>query len=262
MGRGGYNGGSTIIYANGSGWSYDPLGSVSPARRSGKKKPKKVTTASPSPSKKKSKKNAQKKKDKVSKKTKQGLLEHLALSCACCKNVGSEPPKLDVTDPAIATIWSSASDDFLPSFQDKISKSCKQAASILNGYLSQCVVAEGAGKDRPSLPPPLRFVSQSPDFTSKLGGLIAARRKLNQDKAIEVFAGHCLSMERLNRARPEVPQRLLNLFKGSVPEELLEAKINELRLKPAVVIERRTKKASVERRARKVLIRPDDKGSL
>jgi|GEM_PF-5725029 len=45
MGRGGYSGGSTIIYPGGRGWSYDPLSPMPGIKgKKGKKKAKKPKT--------------------------------------------------------------------------------------------------------------------------------------------------------------------------------------------------------------------------
>ncbi len=145
MGRGGYSGGSTIIYPGGRGWSYDPL-SPMPGTKDNKtakgKKPK----------------NAQ---------TSDDFLEHFSLSCACCRNLGIQWPSVG-DDKCRKPLLDTKGNEYHKQFRKRVGRQRKKANRILLSYVSQCANSDKKGEVRPKIPKSIRFAAEVSSFSSRL----------------------------------------------------------------------------------------------
>lgn len=224
MSRGGYLGGSTVIYAGNRGWSYDPLETVAPPR--GK---------SPKTSK-ASRKSAGKKK------TGNDFLHDFAMSCACCKLYGVPWPKPDPSDPRYRPILQRSGDQFHKQFRNKVTHSMKAASRTLEGYFAQCASADRQGRSRPGLPRSIRFVTTCSEFIALLENEIENAEIKMKEKAITSYANACATKEHQGLKRPPLPDRLIRLFGGEVPTEVLDEKIQTAKESRAWVVEHKSKK--------------------
>lgn len=157
MGRGGYSGGSTIIYSGGRGWSYDPL--------------------SPMPGTKGKKKGKKKAKTKKTKNipTSENFLEHFSLSCACCTLLDIAWPKIE-EDKRRTPLSDSKTNGYHEPFRAKVSWQKKKANLILTSYAAQCAAADKKGERRPNVPKSIKFVAEVEAFSSKLEVKIKERQ--------------------------------------------------------------------------------------
>lgn len=148
MGRGGYSGGSTIIYPGGRGWSYDPL-SPMPGTK-GQKGKKKAKAKKP--------KNAP---------TNDDFLEHFSLSCACCRILGIEWPSVS-NDERRNPLMDAKSNGYHKPFRQKVGRQRKKANRILSSYAAQCAASDKKGEVRPKVPKSIRFAAEVSSFSSRL----------------------------------------------------------------------------------------------
>lgn len=163
MGRGGYSGGSTIIYPGGRGWSYDPLSSM------------------PGTKGKKSKKKAKAKKPKNTP-TSDNFLEYFSLSCACCKILGMDWPGIG-DDERRAPLLDAKTKGYHKPFRDKVGRQRKKANRILLSYAAQCAASDKKGEERPKVPKSIRFAAEVKGFSSRLEGKIKERKNPPHDQA-------------------------------------------------------------------------------
>ena len=163
MGRGGYSGGSTIIYPGGGGWSYDPLSQMPGTK--GKKAKKNATANRP--------KNTP---------TSDNFLEHFSLSCACCKVLGVKWPEVG-EDKRRAPLSDAKTNGYHKPFRQKVGRQKKNANRILTSYVAQCAAADYKGEDRPSVPKSIIFAAEAEGFSSRLEGKINERKNSPRGQA-------------------------------------------------------------------------------
>ena len=163
MGRGGYLGGSTIIYPGGRGWSYDPLSSMPGTK--GKKGKKKA--------------NAKKTKNTP---TSENFLEYFSLSCACCKLLGIAWPEIR-EDKRRVPLADTKTNGYHKPFRDKVGCQGEKANRILTSYAAQCATADRKGEDRPSVPKSIKFAAEVEGFSSRLEAKIKERKNSRRSQA-------------------------------------------------------------------------------
>ncbi|NOD75942.1 hypothetical protein [Ruegeria sp. HKCCD4332] len=229
MGRGGYLGGSTIIYPGNRGWSYDPLETVGQPRNKAKKNTKTI-------------------KRSAKKIAGNDFLHDFALSCACCKIYDVPWPKLDPSEPRLKPLLDKSGHQFHKQFRNKVTHSQKAARRTLNGYIAQCASSDVLGRSRPGLPKSIRYVTSSEEFIDIVESEIEVASQRTLDKAISAYADTCATKERQGLKRPPEPDRLKRLFNGEIPSDILETKIEEAK---------NSKTWKLELRSNKQLSKPD-----
>lgn len=160
MGKGGYLGGSTIIFPNGRGWSHDPLAPVS-----------------------RGKKHSKPELGCKSREADTEWLMHFAVSCAACAVLGIGFPPPSVLDERFDVLLGSNGENFHKPFRAKIGSSKGKARIALKAHIDGVALNAQLGQPVPNLPKVLEFCLLHPRFNDavKKEVKIALTRPNGQD---------------------------------------------------------------------------------
>lgn len=145
MGKGGYLGGSTVIFPGGRGWSHDPLAPVS----QGKKHPKPELGSK-------------------SREADTEWLMNFAISCAACAVLGIGFPPRNVLNERFDKLFDGNSEKFHKPFRAKIGSSKSKARLALKAHVDWVATDVQLRKPSSNLPKALQFCVVHPRFNDAI----------------------------------------------------------------------------------------------
>ena len=118
------------------------------------------------------KKKAKAKKNKNTP-TNDDFLEHVSLSCACCKFPGTAWPAIR-GDRRRVPLAGTKTNGYHNLFRDKVGRQEKKAKQILKSHAVQCTSADKKGNDRPHVPKSIKFAAEVKGVSSRLEAKIVS----------------------------------------------------------------------------------------